>query len=362
MRRSHLQLTLLFIAALHFNFLAQVSFLNLNGLTNSSSINNRSIYGAPTTFNAYINNIGNANSPTVTGNGNIVMRMNGTNAKQCINLSFSDPVDLIVKRNNQHSPSFNIYDSLFFNTNNFTLWDQSSNFNVGNNSIKPNTSVTNYNNWQLNFTVTGNLKICATRSHNSSSGNTKIPIRIGIATSTLPVGLTTFQTTVLDNKVKCTWTTASERENDYFTLERSIDLQNWTEIEKVTGAGNSSIEKSYTSYDYSPITNDISYYRLKQTDFDGNYTYHDTRSLHFNPDQNQNIRLYPNPTDNELNVRFSFSHLNDIEIINNLGINVTDLVKKTKIGNEHANLNISQLSSGIYFLKINNETSKFYKN
>lgn len=68
------------------------------------------------------------------------------------------------------------------------------------------------------------------------------------------------------------WTTTSEINNDYFTIERSIDAINFEPIETIGGAGNSNIETNYYFVDDSYWSN-INYYRLKQTDYNGEFTY-----------------------------------------------------------------------------------------
>lgn len=74
------------------------------------------------------------------------------------------------------------------------------------------------------------------------------------------------------NKVDFKWVTASESNNDFFTIEQSVDGWDFSEIAKIKGAGNSSHLIEYDSEDNNP-TNGISYYRLKQTDYDGQYEY-----------------------------------------------------------------------------------------
>ena len=63
-----------------------------------------------------------------------------------------------------------------------------------------------------------------------------------------------------------------DRPNDFFTLERSIDGQDWEKINIIQGNGTTLTGRSYSSIDYSPLPG-RSYYRLKQTDFDGAYEY-----------------------------------------------------------------------------------------
>ena len=90
----------------------------------------------------------------------------------------------------------------------------------------------------------------------------------------LPIDLISFTGEVLGGSVHpivlIEWTTLSQVNNDYFEVQRSIDVEQWKTIETVTGAGNSNSQMSYTIIDDNPI-HGISYYRLKQTDYDGQY-------------------------------------------------------------------------------------------
>lgn len=97
------------------------------------------------------------------------------------------------------------------------------------------------------------------------------PIRI--IAKPLPVSLLDF-TVVLNknnNAVDVNWKTASEKDNDYFTIERSIDGHTFEPIKNINGAGNSNTILKYYFTDENPVTG-TSYYRLKQTDFNGDFT------------------------------------------------------------------------------------------
>ena len=87
-----------------------------------------------------------------------------------------------------------------------------------------------------------------------------------------PIELLSFNAEMERDHVKVTWVTASEINNDYFTLERSSDGHTWEILTFIEGAGNSNQKLSYGFKDFNPL-NGISYYRLKQTDFDGAYEY-----------------------------------------------------------------------------------------
>lgn len=86
--------------------------------------------------------------------------------------------------------------------------------------------------------------------------------------SSLPIELYSFDANVIDNHVLVEWATISERNNDYFTIERSTNGTDFKEIGNVVGVGNSNQKISYKFRDDNPISG-TSYYRLRQTDYDG---------------------------------------------------------------------------------------------
>lgn len=114
----------------------------------------------------------------------------------------------------------------------------------------------------------------------------------------LPVELLSFGVKMKEDKTAdIRWSTASEINNDYFTIERSANGLNFKELSRVKGAGNSNQVLNYHSADESPMGG-ISYYRLKQTDFNGTYAYSAIVQL-----KNDNtvadaarVNIYPNPT------------------------------------------------------------------
>jgi hypothetical protein len=93
-----------------------------------------------------------------------------------------------------------------------------------------------------------------------------------LPTDPFPIELIYFKANSIDNRVQLQWSTASEINNDFFTIERSVDGNNWNILAFIQGAGNSNQELHYKYYDENPLDG-ISYYRLKQTDFDGKYEY-----------------------------------------------------------------------------------------
>ncbi|MBC7411150.1 MAG: T9SS type A sorting domain-containing protein [Bacteroidia bacterium] len=91
-------------------------------------------------------------------------------------------------------------------------------------------------------------------------------------TNPLPITLKSITANCIDNNVKIEWITASETNNNYFTIEKSINAISFEPIATIAGAGNSTLDKSY-NYSFSETSNTQIYYRLKQTDYDGKYEY-----------------------------------------------------------------------------------------
>ncbi len=119
--------------------------------------------------------------------------------------------------------------------------------------------------------------------------------------SPLPVKLVSFNATAnqTEEMVETNWTTAIEINNDYFEIERSEDAINFTPVSRVKGAGNSTALLNYSFNDVKPL-NGLSYYRLKQVDFDGAFTYSDIVGVTLG--KQSSVVLYPNPTQNEFTV------------------------------------------------------------
>ncbi|NVO01303.1 MAG: hypothetical protein HXX09_01240 [Bacteroidetes bacterium] len=127
------------------------------------------------------------------------------------------------------------------------------------------------------------------------------PVTFGSLSSPLPISLTKFTASCIGNGVEINWTTASETNNNYFTIERSIDAQSWEAIKTINGAGNSNHSINYLFTDKNSI-NGKSYYRLKQTDFDGKFTYSSVVNVNCQSESSAEIIAYPNPA--EYNVYF----------------------------------------------------------
>jgi hypothetical protein len=127
------------------------------------------------------------------------------------------------------------------------------------------------------------------------------PYTVGNQGDPLPIELTYFKASNSKNGVSLTWETASETNNDYFTIEHSFDGQTWSEISKIHGAGTSTVAHNYSYNDADEIST-VVYYRLKQTDFNGEFSYSKIVSI-IPYEKGIEYSVYQNPTSNkEINV------------------------------------------------------------
>ncbi len=129
---------------------------------------------------------------------------------------------------------------------------------------------------------------------------------IGMGGGPLPVALIVFNAKVSGNNVICNWQSATEVNNDYFTLQRSKDGKFFEEVARIDGAGNTSNEHKYTYTDRKPFEG-LSYYRLKQTDYDGQSEVFHVVSVNSKSDLavSETIKVLPNPVVNDFSIEFA---------------------------------------------------------
>ena len=139
------------------------------------------------------------------------------------------------------------------------------------------------------------IDICQTTVWTSGDGNQTGPVPVGPA---LPVELIAFKATSVGDIARLDWETSSEINNDFFTVERSPDLHTFSEVMRVPGSGNSREHRSYFALDESPLPG-TSYYRLKQTDFNGAFTYSQPVAVSVTS-QGRDWRIFPTAVSNSI--------------------------------------------------------------
>jgi hypothetical protein len=173
----------------------------------------------------------------------------------------------------------------------------------------------------------------------------------------VPVELTSFTATSLQNEVTLKWITATETNNQGFEIERASasPIQDWIKVGYVAGFGTTTEPKSYSFTDSKLETGNYSY-RLKQIDFDGTVTYSEEVNVEveiplvYALEQN-----YPNPFNPSTTIKYSISEDGFVKLLvyNLLGEEVTTLVNnEQKAGRYEVVFDASKLSSGVYLYRL----------
>lgn len=171
----------------------------------------------------------------------------------------------------------------------------------------------------------------------------------------LPIELLTFTVAAEGSAVLLNWETASEINNDYFTVQRSNDGINYADIAIVDGAGNSKTTNSYSYVDHSPKQG-INSYRLRQTDFDGHRHYSNVQLVEITSELP--LLLYPNPAAGQVTIS-NITNENEILSISIYSV-MGELVRNysDKPNNGTMQLSVNELPAGSYFLQIDRTTGK----
>lgn len=165
----------------------------------------------------------------------------------------------------------------------------------------------------------------------------------------LPIELIYFRANNMSEKVNLSWATATEKNTDYFIVERSKDALSWENIGKVKAAENSNLTLYYEFDDEAPLEG-ISYYRLKIVDLDFTEDFSNTQAID-RGNKEPYIIYYPNPTSGVFNIVWSGkSQQIDYQLIDISG-KIVQVIPTSTIENK-VTLDISALAKGVYFLNI----------
>ena len=160
----------------------------------------------------------------------------------------------------------------------------------------------------------------------------------------LPVELISFTAENDQDNVLLKWTTASEKNNNYFSIEKSVNGVDFYKIGEIQGGGYSNSILNYYFVDEHPVSG-LNYYRLKQIDFDEQYSYSRVEVINY-LEENLSLICYPNPFNNELNI-FGTKEMGSVILFD---LNGRELMRN-QTGNGATLLNTSEISGGTYLLK-----------
>jgi hypothetical protein len=166
----------------------------------------------------------------------------------------------------------------------------------------------------------------------------------------LPVELLSFQYQHKDKGVELSWETATETQNDFFTIERSYDGLVWEAIHKVEGAKYSTSLQNYSFLDYPKTNKTVIYYRLKQTDLDGTENLSHILAVKLNDSARNSLLTFPNPTTNQIQISGD-SDFENWALMNAQGVNVSQKIRVNSYEKGSLQLNLSELAKGYYYFQ-----------
>jgi len=191
--------------------------------------------------------------------------------------------------------------------------------------------------------------------YNGGINNNAGLVRVFENLSILPISLMSFTGEVRNTKNILNWTTGNELNNKQFTILKSNNGNDFEPIATVLGAGNNTNTLNYSYTDSFPTT-EINYYKLKQTDFNGHTSF--SKRIVINNSYIKDIKLlvYPNPVKDYLVLSFNKQIKTfNLKIINSVG----ELVHNSR---NESRINVSHLTSGIYFVYVTDNREKIYCN
>lgn len=182
----------------------------------------------------------------------------------------------------------------------------------------------------------------------------------------LAATLGTMEGVSLGDRNHITWTTQSETNNDYFTLERSVNGFDWEPVGTVDGAGNSTHHLYYSMIDESPYQ-PVTYYRLKQTDYDGAFTYFTPISVSSTKPTGVQLitQPFPNPAQDYFTITFDQSYAAKemtVRLVDGFGRNAMKHVYTNVMPGMPMTINTSDIANGVYQLVVEvGEQQQTYK-
>ena len=212
---------------------------------------------------------------------------------------------------------------------------------------------TRSNNSSTPWTVNTTAPNTGTKSITMTAQSTEFILAYVNGTAALPIELLSFSAELKNKIVELNWSTASESNNNFFTVERSADGINFEPVAYVNGAGNSNHQLNYYAEDPNPLTN-ISYYRLKQTDYNGEFSYSTVKVI--SNAVIAEIMVYPNPISNRIIIEVKNPELYQSKLTNSIGqiLNCSSTLYSDRI-----EIDTELLPAGFYNLILQNGLEQY---
>ena len=179
----------------------------------------------------------------------------------------------------------------------------------------------------------------------------------GVTTIVLPVSLLEFTGNRKDNDAVLNWKTTNEQNTSHFEIERSIDGRTFSKVGTVAAANTTGINRyGFTDKNFTALAVPVVYYRLKQVDNDGRYTYSRTIPLYI--DDKNIVLFYPNPVKNEASLSIIVDKPQQLycRIIDNSGRVMKQQQWELSAGSNSLSVDVTGLAKGMYYLELKGET------
>jgi hypothetical protein len=186
----------------------------------------------------------------------------------------------------------------------------------------------------------GDINTIAITANKPSGGN---------CFSILPIKMLSLTGACDKQNVVLKWSTTTEANNNYFTVERSVEGKSWQVVGTVKGAGTSSFRQSYSLTDKLAGKAVSYYYRLKQTDYNGNYKHGNVVSIKkCGGGATENVTIYPNPSTGKFELLFTGdkAQVNSTQVFNSRGEKVYESTGFP------SKFDLSGKAPGVYFVRI----------
>ena len=165
-----------------------------------------------------------------------------------------------------------------------------------------------------------------------------------------PVDWLSFSGKPTEEQILLDWSTASEEDNDYFVIERlHPDQQKFIALGERAGNGTVAITQNYAWIDRAPLSG-TNYYRIKQVDFDGSFSYSETIAINW--EGKDLVQLFPNPASDQVQLRLNRLWEEDLQIVLTNSLGQQQILSSTAFGDYQRSIDVSSLRSGVYYLQI----------
>ncbi|RMG62394.1 MAG: T9SS C-terminal target domain-containing protein [Bacteroidetes bacterium] len=181
-------------------------------------------------------------------------------------------------------------------------------------------------------------------------------LTLGSTSGNFPVEFVSFAATPEAGQVLLQWATASELNNDYFEVERSVDGATFDPLQRIEGAGNAQVVTTYETRDSAPSAG-RSYYRLRQVDFSGSFSYSPIAEVYLSESEARVLTVFPNPVaaGSPFSIRYSGHSRARLQVLDGAGRSVLQESLPAVSHEQEITIDSGNWTRGLYFVQLQPE-------